>query len=128
MNMNSTAILMIGAWLLATSWDGRTGASIPAGENHNRQFKTATTTEFGLRTPSRTCRLGASDRLRSTNISPKCSIPESTPLIAMDCSWTIQTARHVSVSIDRPPQEVYDFVSDAENFLPKWATSSNAFV
>jgi carbon monoxide dehydrogenase subunit G len=36
--------------------------------------------------------------------------------------------RHVSVSIDRPPQEVYDFVSDAENFLPKWATSSNAFV
>ncbi len=29
--------------------------------------------------------------------------------------------RHISVSIKRPPQEVYAFVSDPEN-LPKWAT------
>ena len=29
--------------------------------------------------------------------------------------------RHVSVSINRPPEEVYVFVSDPEN-LPKWAT------
>ena len=30
-------------------------------------------------------------------------------------------ARHISVSIDRPPDEVYSFVSNPEN-LPKWAT------
>ena len=29
--------------------------------------------------------------------------------------------RHISVSIDRPPDEVYSFVSNPEN-LPKWAT------
>jgi len=29
--------------------------------------------------------------------------------------------RHISVSIDRPPDEVYVFVSNPEN-LPKWAT------
>ena len=29
--------------------------------------------------------------------------------------------RHISVSIDRPPNEVYAFVSNPEN-LPKWAT------
>jgi hypothetical protein len=29
--------------------------------------------------------------------------------------------RHISVSIDRPPEEVYAFASDPEN-LPKWAT------
>jgi uncharacterized membrane protein len=29
--------------------------------------------------------------------------------------------RHVSVSIDRPPSEVYEFVSNPEN-LPKWAS------
>ena len=29
--------------------------------------------------------------------------------------------RHVSVSINRPPHEVYSFASDPEN-LPKWAT------
>lgn len=32
-----------------------------------------------------------------------------------------QTVRHISVSIDRPPEEVYAFASDPEN-LPKWAT------
>lgn len=30
-------------------------------------------------------------------------------------------ARHISVSIHRAPQEVYDFAADPEN-LPKWAT------
>lgn len=34
---------------------------------------------------------------------------------------TIHEARHVSVSINRPPKEVYDFASNPEN-LPKWAT------
>ena len=29
--------------------------------------------------------------------------------------------RHISVSIERPPDEVYSFVSNPEN-LPKWAT------
>jgi hypothetical protein len=29
--------------------------------------------------------------------------------------------RHISVSIERPPHEVYSFVSNPEN-LPKWAT------
>ncbi len=29
--------------------------------------------------------------------------------------------KHISVTIDRPPKEVYAFVSDPEN-LPKWAT------
>lgn len=29
--------------------------------------------------------------------------------------------RHISVTINRPPREVYAFVSDPEN-LPKWAT------
>jgi len=29
--------------------------------------------------------------------------------------------RHISVSINRPPNEVYDFVSNPEN-LPRWAT------
>jgi hypothetical protein len=29
--------------------------------------------------------------------------------------------RHISVSINRPPNEVYSFVSDPKN-LPKWAT------
>jgi carbon monoxide dehydrogenase subunit G len=31
------------------------------------------------------------------------------------------TSRTLSVSIDRPPSKVYDFVSNPEN-LPKWAT------
>ena len=35
-------------------------------------------------------------------------------------SMTYQV-RHISVSIDRPPDEVYAFVSNPEN-LPKWAT------
>lgn len=30
-------------------------------------------------------------------------------------------ARHISVFINRPPQEVYEFASNPEN-LPKWAT------
>ena len=29
--------------------------------------------------------------------------------------------RHISISIDRPPRDVYAFVADPEN-LPKWAT------
>jgi hypothetical protein len=34
---------------------------------------------------------------------------------------TTYQVRHISVSIDRPPDEVYSFVSNPEN-LPKWAT------
>ena len=34
---------------------------------------------------------------------------------------TTSQARHISVSIDRAPEEVYAFASDPEN-LPKWAT------
>ena len=34
---------------------------------------------------------------------------------------TTYQARHISVSINRPPDEVYTFVSNPEN-LPKWAT------
>ncbi len=32
-----------------------------------------------------------------------------------------QQIKHISVTIDRPPREVYAFVSNPEN-LPKWAT------
>ena len=34
---------------------------------------------------------------------------------------TLHEVRHVSVSIDRPPNEVYAFASKREN-LPRWAT------
>lgn len=34
---------------------------------------------------------------------------------------TVLEAKHISVSINRPPKEVYDFASEPEN-LPKWAT------
>jgi hypothetical protein len=34
---------------------------------------------------------------------------------------TQHAVRHISVSIRRPPREVYDFASNPEN-LPKWAT------
>ena len=34
---------------------------------------------------------------------------------------TTHQVRHISVFIDRPPNEVYSFVSNPEN-LPKWAT------
>ena len=34
---------------------------------------------------------------------------------------TTHQVRHITVSINRPPAEVYAFVSDPEN-LPKWAT------
>lgn len=34
---------------------------------------------------------------------------------------TIHAVRHISVFINRPPQEVYAFASDPEN-LPQWAT------
>lgn len=34
---------------------------------------------------------------------------------------TLLEARHVSVSIQRPPQDVYAFASNIEN-LPRWAT------
>ena len=34
---------------------------------------------------------------------------------------TLQEVRHISVSVNRSPQEVYDFASNPEN-LPKWAT------
>jgi len=34
---------------------------------------------------------------------------------------TTYQVRHISVSINRQPNEVYDFVSNPEN-LPKWAT------
>lgn len=34
---------------------------------------------------------------------------------------TTHQARHISVSINRPPGEVYAFVANSEN-LPKWAT------
>jgi uncharacterized membrane protein len=34
---------------------------------------------------------------------------------------TLQALRHISVSINRPPDQVYDFVSNPEN-LPKRAT------
>ncbi len=34
---------------------------------------------------------------------------------------TTYQVRHISVSINRPPNEVYSFVSNPEN-LPKWAT------
>lgn len=34
---------------------------------------------------------------------------------------TMPTVRHISVFINRPPNEVYDFASNPEN-LPKWAT------
>ncbi|MBI2209336.1 MAG: SRPBCC family protein [Deltaproteobacteria bacterium] len=34
---------------------------------------------------------------------------------------TLHAVRHISVSIHRAPQEVYDFASNPEN-LPKWAT------
>jgi hypothetical protein len=64
----------------------------------------------------------------STRISPSCSIAERTPLIATNCPGTLQAVRHVSVSIDRPPQEVYDFVSAPENVLPKWATGPQGFI
>ncbi len=36
-------------------------------------------------------------------------------------AMTTREVRHISVSIDRPPDEVYAFVSNPEN-LPKWAT------
>lgn len=34
---------------------------------------------------------------------------------------TLLEARHVSVSIERPPEDVYAFASDVEN-LPRWAS------
>lgn len=34
---------------------------------------------------------------------------------------TIREVRHISVFINRPPNEVYDFASNPEN-LPNWAT------
>lgn len=34
---------------------------------------------------------------------------------------TLPETRHVSVSIDRPPQEVYAFAAEPEN-LPRWAS------
>ncbi|WP_242361767.1 MULTISPECIES: SRPBCC family protein [unclassified Anaeromyxobacter] len=34
---------------------------------------------------------------------------------------TLHEVRHVSISIDRPPGEVYAFASNPEN-LPRWAT------
>lgn len=34
---------------------------------------------------------------------------------------TTHAVRHISVSVNRPPQEVYAFASNPEN-LPKWAT------
>jgi hypothetical protein len=33
----------------------------------------------------------------------------------------LQAVRHISISIDREPSEVYEFVSNPEN-LPKWAS------
>lgn len=36
-------------------------------------------------------------------------------------SPTSRDVRHISVPIDRPPHEVYDFASEPEN-LPRWAT------
>jgi hypothetical protein len=39
----------------------------------------------------------------------------------MISTTTTQEVRHISVSIDRPPEEVYTFVSNPEN-TPKWAT------
>lgn len=38
-----------------------------------------------------------------------------------DSLRALQAARHISVSINRPPLDVYDFVSNPAN-LPKWAT------
>jgi hypothetical protein len=91
---------------------------MPGEETHNGHFKGAAATECGLET-------SAADPRTSGSFSPRCSIAERTPLIASP--RTLHDVRHVSVSIDRTPQEVYDFVSDAENFLPKWATGPNAF-
>jgi uncharacterized protein YndB with AHSA1/START domain len=34
---------------------------------------------------------------------------------------TLSKARHVSVSIERPPEDVYGFAADPEN-LPRWAS------
>jgi len=34
---------------------------------------------------------------------------------------TLLEVRHISVSIDRPPQDVYEFASKIEN-LPRWAS------
>ena len=39
----------------------------------------------------------------------------------MISTMTTQEVRHISVSIDRPPEEVYAFVSDPGN-TPKWAS------
>jgi hypothetical protein len=115
----------MGAWLLATSWGGRTEESIPVGETHNVGFKAATATQCTLPRPHHASATGA---LNSSSKSPTCSYAERTPSIARNCPATLQAVRHVSVSIDRTPQEVYDFLSDAENFLPKWATGSKAFL
>ncbi|HEV8575255.1 MAG TPA: SRPBCC family protein [Dehalococcoidia bacterium] len=37
------------------------------------------------------------------------------------------TSKHISVSINRPPDEVYDFASNPEN-LPKWAAGLSGFI
>jgi hypothetical protein len=41
---------------------------------------------------------------------------------------TLPAVRHISVSVNRPPNEVYDFVLNPENYLPKWATGTNGLL
>ncbi len=57
---------------------------------------------------------------RQVGISPKGGVPMTTMTTAQEKATTYQV-RHISVSINRPPDEVYAFVSNPEN-VPKWAT------
>jgi hypothetical protein len=51
-----------------------------------------------------------------------CSYRQAGTLLKEEGSMSMtHQVRHISVSIDRPPDEVYSFVSNPEN-LPKWAT------
>jgi hypothetical protein len=47
--------------------------------------------------------------------SPTCKLKGGDPMT------TMRQVRHITVSINRPPKEVYAFVSNPEN-LPKWAS------
>ena len=50
-----------------------------------------------------------------------CSQRAGRPIKEVDPMRTMHEVRHVSVFINRPPGEVYDFAANLEN-LPKWAT------
>ena len=63
----------------------------------------------------------ASCNYRHTGTVPKGEDPMTTTMTMAHEMTTTYQVRHISVSINRPSDEVYAFVSNPEN-VPKWAT------